>query len=953
MTYEEVLDPTNSTQSTSGSATQFHSSQFTVNTMTVTQLMNESMDLTRGINNAKIQEFLMEQKRRNALNGNEPKTDRCDGEVTKNCCGEERATLLINESMDLTRSIDSAKIQDCLMRQKQDNVQDLNKLKTDMCNKEKTNNYCREGIAAENCGSVKKTKIQSFKTQAMNSDREISQIKSQEIDAAAKQHNTVYFNEEGGEDMELDESIVNCPVVSNPILEKKIFNDPNIDKENIRYVPIDSFEENPNDTNLEPETMEFTNVLSIALPQISENLLIVQDKVCGDPKIVTNASSAINTENVNLNSTNLNHTMSREYANQSFNPTINKLNLKNFNITNMNTETMDFTANINSKFNLAHLKKDTIDLTKICSNMKANRYNLYTNEKAEYEHSNLTDENRKELNVTDIKTVTMEFTNALHNTYIKSSSFASVDHNQVCAMNSYEGPKNLQMQNLGEKNIESSEMQNVESLKNLKDENIKNSETKNTKNLKEENIQNLEALSSQKSGINETAVNEISKIRNKEANSTIAWDNTNPNIFNVRENILSTTPKSMGDLVLDDREISIKACNATFPNNSSFYNDDTNHLINYSLGCKSDCNCANYEEKSLSIRNRDPTFLNSKFFPIEKTCNGSCFNFLNESQKCHSGFCGNRSEDISDFQTKDTSERHVKDVSEHNVSERLVKDISKENTSEEKLKVISTQKEEVKYLVPILEKTLNDINISQENISLQNDIGPSPNNSDTSKMDFREEILSDMIKMGFYKNAMKLNEQKEFQKKCSNLSNDLRALQDRFSKMEDSLKTFKWSELTIPKLPECLSESESSISSCVDTDSIREEVPPKLTIKEKIIELEKNSRKLWKIEDLDEFIFSVFNGKILLKAFGSEIYVNDIKVENKLSKDCSTKVKFLSKIFIDRMNKEQIKSFIGMRYDLLSLVEYLVLTMDTVVDVCDELQKYRENHLLELNEHLV
>lgn len=65
--------------------------------------------------------------------------------------------------------------------------------------------------------------------------------------------------------------------------------------------------------------------------------------------------------------------------------------------------------------------------------------------------------------------------------------------------------------------------------------------------------------------------------------------------------------------------------------------------------------------------------------------------------------------------------------------------------------------------------------------------------------------------------------------------------------------------------------------------------------------------------------------------------VVDLKAENKLKSTCKPLAFYIMKLFLDRLKDTQIKSAIGKSYDILTLLDYIQITMARLHALQEEL----------------
>lgn len=78
--------------------------------------------------------------------------------------------------------------------------------------------------------------------------------------------------------------------------------------------------------------------------------------------------------------------------------------------------------------------------------------------------------------------------------------------------------------------------------------------------------------------------------------------------------------------------------------------------------------------------------------------------------------------------------------------------------------------------------------------------------------------------------------------------------------------------------------------------------------------------------------------------------VVDLNADNQLKSTCHPLALYIMKLFLDKLKDTQIKSAIGKNYDILTLLDYIQLTMARLHALEEEL---KWNEYLTIDEHFV
>lgn len=106
----------------------------------------------------------------------------------------------------------------------------------------------------------------------------------------------------------------------------------------------------------------------------------------------------------------------------------------------------------------------------------------------------------------------------------------------------------------------------------------------------------------------------------------------------------------------------------------------------------------------------------------------------------------------------------------------------------------------------------------------------------------------------------------------------------------------------------------------------------------------------WTISSIDNFVFCTYFGAIQIQVFPNETtgMVHDLIVENKLGEGTKPIAHFVHSIYMRKLEKAAIFKSLGEKFTILSLLDYISITMQCMLDYNMELRKFGTKNLFEM-----
>ncbi|XP_063920112.1 uncharacterized protein LOC135135082 isoform X1 [Zophobas morio] len=168
-------------------------------------------------------------------------------------------------------------------------------------------------------------------------------------------------------------------------------------------------------------------------------------------------------------------------------------------------------------------------------------------------------------------------------------------------------------------------------------------------------------------------------------------------------------------------------------------------------------------------------------------------------------------------------------------------------------------------------------------------------------------------------------------RRVSELSDLMERIQRQRAEIKNYLENFKFRPFRIPEeltIWECNKSRNNSDLLMESSDENCDSCP---TMEDRIREHEKSCQKCWKLEMVDDdfYHFSTLFGTLVfvVRLDDESGKVINVQTTSKLKETAKPFAQYVMKLFLDRFDTQVVKSAIGNRFDMLSLLDYVKMTM--------------------------